>query len=33
MATDLRNRNGALRARYPELPAYLYRGERFVPLD
>jgi len=33
VATDLRNRNGALRARYPELPVYLYRGERFVPLD
>jgi len=33
VATDLRNRDGALRARYPELPAYLYRGERFVPLD
>ena len=33
VATDLRDHNAALRARYPELPAYLYRGERFVPLD
>ena len=33
VATDLRERNAVLRARYPELPAYLYRGERFLPLD
>jgi hypothetical protein len=33
VATDLRERNAALRARYPGLPAYLYRGDRFVPLE
>ena len=31
-ARDLRDRNGRLRARYPDLPAYLYRVGAFVPL-
>ena len=31
-ARDLRDRNGRLRALYPDLPAYLVRGEDFVPL-
>ncbi|WP_420633503.1 ArnT family glycosyltransferase [Candidatus Palauibacter sp.] len=31
-ARDLREQNDRLRERYPDLPAYLYRGGMFVPL-
>lgn len=33
VATDLRDPNARLRARYPELPGYLYRSDRLVALE
>lgn len=33
VARDLRQRDGELRARYPSLPAYLYRAGEFRPLE
>jgi len=32
-ARDLRDQDARLRAEYPDLPAYLYRDGRFIPLD